>query len=85
MADKIYALYFDKDGNGPTVLQVDPHAFDDLHPPKLGLQFHFHKAAGNFNVNDAPIGAGLFFNRRADVAELHKQLGAWLDAHPDAP
>lgn len=82
---QIYALYFDADGNGPTVLHVKPYAFDDLKPQALGLQLELSKGVGNFNMNNAPIGAGLFFTRRENVAELHRQLGVWLDAHPETP
>lgn len=81
---KIYALYFDKDGNGPTSMVIAPYDFKDLKPPAFGLNFQFNRALGNFNVNDAPVGGGFFFagNNRSSLEALHAQIGAWLEANP---
>jgi hypothetical protein len=80
-----YTLYFDKEGMGPTVLELVPYDFEEDRErfpkmkPSFGLHFKLSKGAGAFNLNNAPIGAGFFWSGRQGVEKLHAALGAWLD------
>lgn len=79
MSKPIYTLYFDRDGLGPTALELKWHPFPDLkfnreHHP-IGLRFHM---GDGFNLNNAPVGAGFFFSDRESLVELHRQLGELL-------
>jgi hypothetical protein len=80
MTRPIYTLYFDKEGHGPTAIELKWQPFPELklnseHPP-LGLRFEL---GGGFNLNNAPIGAGFFFSDRPSLEELHRQLGELLE------
>lgn len=83
---EIYALYFDAKGNGPTVLRLELHDMETS-SPSFGINFAFDKTPGNFNVNSAPIGGGLFFpmlspEGRDCLEALHAGIGKWLSEHP---
>jgi hypothetical protein len=80
-APTIYVNYFDRNGYGPTTLRVSLYTFAPMgiyERPTLGLQF---KAQG-LSVIESPAGGGMHFGPRENVVELHRQLGAWLEANP---
>lgn len=92
-APKIYSLWFDKNGCGPSyacieIYPVTPMPGHDYKPEDhaLGLQFAANKVDNvPWNMGDCPFGAGPMLDR-SDVVLLHQRLGAWLEATgPVAP
>jgi hypothetical protein len=79
----IPALWFTADGGGPDSLALQLHPFpaemDGAIPAWLGIRVRAGDLPTAFNA--APLIDGGFNLDRASAAELHAQLGAWLEAH----
>lgn len=80
--NSIHALWFDSQGRGPDefVLELQPFRsqLDGRIPGSLGLRVR----VGGFVINGAKMIDGGFNFHRDQVAELHRQLGAWLEVNP---
>lgn len=81
----IAAQWFDANGCGPTYFELK---LEDFRPAleKLGLGVHAFDAETEEDIAVLPdhehvLGGGFGMNR-AEVAELHRQLGEWLAARP---
>lgn len=78
---KIPALWFTSKGGGPDELALELHAFapelDGKIPPRLGIRVR----ADGLVINAALMVDGGFYMAPEQVAELHRQLGAWLAAN----
>ncbi len=66
----IHALWFDKNGCGPDELMLQLKSSADKPYPALGMRVQ---------ANGIVLGVG-FMNHRDEIAELHRQLGAWLSS-----
>ena len=79
---RIPVLWFDRRGNGPDELALELHNFpSDLEgriPAYLGIRVR----AGEIVIGAGPLVDGGFNLHRDQVADLHRQLGAWLEANP---
>ena len=78
---KIYVNYFNRNGAGPATLEVQLYTFESMgiyKGPTLSLQF----APAAPTIIESPAGGGMHFGPRENVVELHRQLGAWLEANP---
>lgn len=89
-AKSILATWTDEDGTGPDVVQI---ALEDFPSPEVAValsQPELHRAVhlsighepGETYVSNAGlmIGGALALDRAA-AAELHRQLGAWLEVN----
>jgi hypothetical protein len=80
--DTIPVLWFDSRGCGPDELALDLHPFpaelDGAIPATLGIRVR----AGDIVIGAGPLVDGGFNLHRDCAAELHRQLGAWLEANP---
>lgn len=80
--DRIPALWFDAKGCGPDELALQLHPFasemDGEIPASLGIRVR----AGELVIGAGPLVDGGFNLHRDQVAELHRQLGAWLEENP---
>lgn len=78
----IQVLWFDRKGCGPDelALQLNPLAaqFDGEIPASLGLMVR----AGNIVIGASALIDGGFALHRDQVADLHRQLAAWLAENP---
>jgi len=83
MSEKIHVLWFDSKGCGPDQfhLQLKPMPPDEGRPANLGLMVR----AGELVILGRPMINGGFLVHRTQVAELHRQMGEWLEANPEAP
>ncbi len=81
VVDPIHALFFDSKGNGPDDIAVSLkplRKFKDSDSTSLGIMVDEYPPRG-FTRMVAPGG---FLLARASVVELHRRLGAWLEANP---
>jgi len=85
--DKIPALWFDRSGNGPDHLAIELHPFpaelEGRIPAWLGLRVRANDPVLEA-VAPCPLVDGGFNLHREQVEQLHRQLGAWLEANPAA-
>lgn len=82
--DRIPVLWFDARGCGPDELALELHPFPaeavmgGIIPAVLGIRVR----AGDLVIGAGPLVDGGFNLHRDGAAELHRQLGAWLEANP---
>lgn len=77
----ITVLWFDSNGRGPDELRIRLHPFppdmDGAIPAHLGLRI----SAGGLVIGAKDMLGGGFYMDRASTADLHRQLGEWLEAN----
>lgn len=75
---QIPVLWFDSQGRGPDEFRLELHPFpadaDGIDERTLGIRVR----ANGFVIRGSDLVDGGFYVDRATIAELHKQLGAWL-------
>lgn len=83
---RVPALWFDSKGCGPDHFYLEVFPFKELRdgdklvaPPSLGLRLR----AGDLVILGRGMIDGGFNMERAQIAELHRQLGAWLAEIPE--
>lgn len=81
-SNRMPALWFDKKGCGPDEMAIELHHFpaemDGKIPARLGLRIR----ADGIVIMGKDLVDGGFYMEREQAADLHRQLGEWLEANP---
>lgn len=80
MSERVQALWFDSRGYGPDELALElspfPSEKDGAIPASLGIRVR----AGAIVIGAVGMLDGGFHLSRQDAAELHRQIGEWLES-----
>lgn len=77
---RIPTLWFDREGCGPDHMFLELHPFRSEMDGKIPAALGIRVRAGELVIIGRPLVDGGFNMQREQIAELHRQLGAWLDA-----